>query len=85
MAKSLAYICVEHPDVKEKVDKMGDVVRSGELDELRDLMLIVELGYCPAIHCDEGSQMDRELRANKGMHEGHHYSVVKEIDFSREG
>ena len=82
MAKSLAYICIEHPDVKAKVDKMGPIVRTDDLDKLGDLSFALDNGYSPSIHCDEGSGMDRELRANKGMRDGHHYSVVKEIDFS---
>jgi hypothetical protein len=81
MPRSLAYICVEHPNIKEKADKLGPVVTPSQLDPIGDIMFALDNGYSPIIECDEGSGMDRELRANNCMRDGHHYSVVKEIDF----
>ena len=79
MARSLAYICVEHPSVQQRVALLDDSVQRRETSELFELMFYLHLDYCPIICCAEGSSGDVGLRASKGMRDGHNYSVVKEV------
>ncbi|MCK4670829.1 MAG: hypothetical protein KAT43_06510 [Nanoarchaeota archaeon] len=84
MGRSIVYICVEDEEVRNIVDKMGDVVRPEELKDIEKMMFThLDMAYCPTISCDEGSPKDKELRVNDGMFNGHHYSVVKELNFDR--
>lgn len=83
MAKSLAYICVEHPEIKAKVDQLGDLVTFDEVTEIRKMMFsLLDFDYCPTVCCDEGSPTDLDFKANKGIRNGHKYDVVKELKYN---
>ncbi len=84
MVKSLVFICVEHPQIKAAAEALGDVITSADLDKVNPAPWGVDgLDHCAAIFCDEGSRTEIELRQNEGMRNGHHYSVVKEVDYSK--
>ena len=82
MAKSLAFICVEHPQIKAAAEELGDVITPAELETVNPMPWMVEgLDHCATILCDEGSRTEQELRRDGGMKDGHHYSVVKEVKY----
>lgn len=73
---SLAYICVEDPEIKKKVGRMGDRVTFEELNQLGSDPFQNSLGYIPFQICAEGSRLDLMLRGNPEFR-GHKYSVKK--------
>jgi hypothetical protein len=81
--KTLALICTEHPDVKKKVDEMGEVIGDKEFDALNRMAFSSDsLMYSPIALCQEGSSFYEKLKKNGWKDEsGKKYDVIKEVHF----
>ncbi len=81
MVKNLALICVEHPDVKKKVDEMGDVIDNKDCNTLEGMAFSSDdLLYSPIILCQEGSAAYEKLKKNAWieLYSSRKYNVIKE-------
>jgi len=80
MTKYLALICTEHPEVKKKVDGIGDVISDTDCNALEGMTFSRDdLMYCPIILCQEGSPKYEKLKKNAWKDEsGRKYDVIKE-------
>ncbi|MFH0936211.1 MAG: hypothetical protein V1815_00855 [Candidatus Woesearchaeota archaeon] len=84
MVKNLALICIEHLDVKNKVDGMGDVIGDKDCNALEGMAFSSDdLMYSPVILCQEGSPAYEKLKKNAWIdqYSGRKYGVIKEVSF----
>ena len=80
MARDIALICTEHPEIKEEVAKIGNIMAAKDMTKLEGIAFgSANLTYTPIFLCKEGSPAYEKMKNNNWIDEdGRKYDVMKE-------